>query len=551
MAKTRPPRESNASAEAALTRGDAAPALALLALAGLVAFALQLHYVWPFTADDAFITFRYAQNWVAGAGPNFNADGARSEGVTSFGFLLLSTLFTALGADPVVCAKLVGAASALATAALAARFAAELDAGAAPADRGPARPEHSGRALLAGGFALFAWLGFFGTAVHAASGMETLVAAALLTALARDVTTAPLRGELPSLRVGLLALALGLVRPELNATALAALGIGAARATAAARRAWWRAIGLAYLLPGALYFAARASYYGQLFPLPFHAKISGGALLPGAENALGLAALLLGGVGLPIALAFCFSARSALPLAAIALATLLVAALPDPVMDFDFRYATPALPLAFALAGCGFARLVELVLASARSARTDSPRWLALALSAVAAAALAAQSWEPARGSLRERRAYGHALEGTNVGLGRALADYRVRSGRTPLIALGDVGAIPYYSGWRALDTFSLNEPAIAIGGRHDPAYVLDQRPDLVITVSTSAREFRPHWANRHDGPLFEAARARGLRPAVILSFSAASFLFVLAEPESEIETYLRSLYLGRSADER
>src|SRR5262249_28769877 len=96
------------------------------------------------------------------------------------------------------------------------------------------------------------------------------------------------------------------------------------------------------------------------------------------------------------------------------------------------------------------------------------------------------------------------------------------------------------------IDTFSLNDPAIAIEGRDDPDYVLDQDPDLVAVVSEQGREFHAHWANRHDGPLFEAARARGLQPAVILTFSARSFLYLLAQPESDVARHLKRVYLDR-----
>jgi hypothetical protein len=217
-------------------------------------------------------------------------------------------------------------------------------------------------------------------------------------------------------------------------------------------------------------------------------------------------------------------------------------------MNFDFRYALPAVPIVFALAGLGFARLIEALALAAPPAGSVSPRALVTALSVLAASSLAAGAIEPARSSLRERSAYGLALQDTNVRLGRRLAEYRAAAGHTPLLAIGDAGAIPYYSGWRVIDTYSLNDPAIAIDGRDDPAYVLDQSPDLVIVVSSQAQEFEAHWANRHDGALFDASRARGMRPAVILTFSAASYLFVLARPDSEIETYLRRVYLGRAS---
>jgi hypothetical protein len=67
-----------------------------------------------------------------------------------------------------------------------------------------------------------------------------------------------------------------------------------------------------------------------------------------------------------------------------------------------------------------------------------------------------------------------------------------------------------------------------------------------MAVVSEQGREFHAHWANRHDGPLFEAARARGMEPAVILTFSARSFLYLLARPDSEIARHLQRVYLDR-----
>ncbi len=546
MRRSRQPDSSLGATAAPLSRGATAPSVALLAGAGLLAFAGQLRTAWPFSADDAFITFRYAANWAAGEGPNFNPGGERSEGVTSFGFLLLSTLVTWLGADALLFAKLFGVACAIATAALLALLALDLDRALDGADAlrpDPAEPR-SGRAQLAAAFACFSWLGFYATSVHAASGMETLLAAALLTALVRVAWLARTRVELPGLAFGVLALALGLVRPELNVAAAAALSAALAGAQPLQRRALLRSALLGWWIPGALYFAARASYYGQLFPIPFYAKISGGAAAPGVANALALAKLIFGSVGFLVALPLLAAPRRFAAPAAVALCVVLLALLPDPVMDFDFRYALPAFPILFALAGLGFARVVELIAQALPSLQLGSPQRLATALTAIAALSLAARAYDPALTSLRERHAYGLALESTNLRLGKVLADYRRSAGRTPLLALGDVGAIPYTSGWRTIDTFSLNDPAIAIGGRDDPAYVLDQNPDLVIAVSTHAREFRAHWANRHDGPLFEACRARGMRPAVILTFSAASYLFVMTQPGSEIEGHLRRVYL-------
>jgi hypothetical protein len=495
------------------------PAIGLLLLAGAVAFAVQLHYVWAFTADDAFITFRYAKNWVDGFGPNFNADGTRAEGVTSFGFLVLCTLPHLLGIDVVAFAKALGVACALATAALAARLARDL------CDEG---------AELAGAFAAALCLGFHATAIHAASGMETLLAAALLTALVDAVV----RGA-SGAALGALALALGLVRPELNLVAGLLLAFALSRAPARRRAALARGIALAYLAPGAAYFAARAVYYGHLFPIPFYAKVAGGARLPAWASVLGFAQALLASSALFLAIATALAPFALAPAWLAVGAVLALALLPDPVMDFDYRYAMPAFPVAAAIAGVGFAQLTRAV-AALRPKQPSLFVWT----SAAAIAWIAAGAAVPARDALRERHAYGEALANTQVRLGRVLADYRRSAGSPPLLATGDAGAIPYYSGLRTIDTFSLNDPAIALDGRDDPNYVLDQRPDLLAVVSEQGREFHAHWANRHDAPLFEAARARGMQPAVILTFSARSFVFLMAQPGSEIYRYLQRVYL-------
>ncbi len=521
-------------------------AVALLLLAGSAAFAVQLRYVWPFTADDAFITLRYAANWAAGHGPNFNADGTRSEGVTSFGFLLLLMIPHALGVDAVACAKALGVICALGTALLAAQLARELHAGVARTAPVPAARAGSS---LAAACAAFLFLGFYPTAVHAASGMETLLGAGLLTALvhvhhrvARGLTG-------PRFALGALSLAAGLVRPELNIVAGLLLVLALARVPRMHRARLARETALSYVLPGAVFFVSRAVYYGHLLPIPYHAKLAGGAVFPAATSVLAFLQVLLGTVALFAALPLLFAPRPLAPaLLAIGAVTAL-GLLPDPVMDFDFRYCMPAVPVAFALAGVGFARLVELV-AALRPARGESTAaWLALATIVF----LGSRALDPALVALRERRAYGQALAQMNVRLGHVLADYRRssadRSGRLPAIALGDVGAIPYHSGWRVIDTFSLNDPQIAIMGHDEPEYVLDQEPDLVALVSEQAREFHAHWANRHDPALFEACRARGLRPAVILTFSAKSFLYVMARPDSEIEAYLRRVYLDREPE--
>ncbi len=59
-----------------------------------------------FLSDDAFISFRYAKNFVNGNGLVFNP-GERVEGYTNFLWVMISALFIKLNADPMTCSRIL------------------------------------------------------------------------------------------------------------------------------------------------------------------------------------------------------------------------------------------------------------------------------------------------------------------------------------------------------------------------------------------------------------------------------------------------------------
>ena len=74
-------------------------ALALAAIA-IVVFGAALRQTWPYTVDDAFIWFRYAQNLAAGHGITFNPEGPRAEGYTGFLWLWVMAVPHGLRSGP-------------------------------------------------------------------------------------------------------------------------------------------------------------------------------------------------------------------------------------------------------------------------------------------------------------------------------------------------------------------------------------------------------------------------------------------------------------------
>ena len=140
-----------------------------------------------------------------------------------------------------------------------------------------------------------------------------------------------------------------------------------------------------------------------------------------------------------------------------------------------------------------------------------------------------------------QRRSYGEAIEAAHMRLGKILAKYREAPGRQPVIALGDAGAIPYYSGWRTIDTFGLNDAEIGIEGNFDPSYFLDQRPDLVVIVSERRSEYRVTEFFPREADFFEPIQAVGFEMLAIMPFSLNSYLWIMGDPESDVGRHVRN----------
>ncbi|HVP14925.1 MAG TPA: hypothetical protein VMS88_05240 [Terriglobales bacterium] len=229
--------------------------LGACALALAIAVFAAAHRAW--TCDDAFISFRYAENLVRGHGLVFNA-GERVEGYTNFLWTMLVALGLRLGADAEAWAIVWGIAAYAGAVALLA-FHARRRAGEAAAFALPIA------ALLA--------------AVHpdwqrfATSGLETSLFTALLV-LGYVLLLARTRTTTASASAGV-ALALAtMTRPEgLIFAALAAAFIGWFRRSGRALAAFALAF-LALWIPFTIW---RVAYYGDFFPNTFYAKSGGQA----------------------------------------------------------------------------------------------------------------------------------------------------------------------------------------------------------------------------------------------------------------------------------
>jgi hypothetical protein len=230
-----------------------------IALAGIWApFLLLAHRFW-FVSDDAFITFRYARNWVQGHGLRYNlGPNPPEEGFSNFLWVVVSAVFELLGRDPTFWVPLVSLSCGLVLLARVYRALQSLE-----IDRGVAFLS----ALVLACFPPFA--------VWGTGGLETM-AFALAIFLTFDLLI--LRKDPAPVWAGVAGAAASLLRIEGVAWALliAGLAFGSGLIEGRARSRLYRALGvyLAIVLAVFLaFFLARYRYYGLWFPNPVYTKI--------------------------------------------------------------------------------------------------------------------------------------------------------------------------------------------------------------------------------------------------------------------------------------
>lgn len=445
------------------------PARYTLLVLAAVLLTVGLWLFWDFTVDDAYITFRYARHLAQGAGVVWEP-GARVEGYTNFLWMLLLAGAARLGLPLLSTAKVLGTVSLLLTAGLIFRHV-----------------RHETGDGWAAWVAALALLAFPATYLHAVAGLETMLYALLLvwaaTLAERQARALKVQGLW---QVPLLVLLAGLTRPEGVLAGLVPLGYLLLRQPPALRRRTLQQTALALVLPGAVYFGWRLAYFGWLLPNTFYVKV--GHFWQGLFWAAGALFLLL-----PLLLVLTLvpgerDGRDALVprrlqyYAVTAVVAVLPYAVSNLLMNYAERFLFHVFPLLVVMLGLG--------LASLRAALPALPagRWNALAV-LLLLAVLKTGAPDPAM-DLR----HGYHLYDAHVALGKALAAAAVPPAHRSL-AIGDAGAVPYYSGWSTVDFIGLNDTAIAHGG--DPtARILQAQPALAILYSRDGQ--RPLGASFH-----------------------------------------------------
>lgn len=450
-------------------RAGAAILVAAIALYLLLASAMA-----PFTPDDAYISFRYAGHLAAGSGFTFNPGEAPVEGYSNFLWILVCAAFAAAGLDLVEWSRSAG-----------------LLLGAGTLGVAWAMLAHRGATRGHLAIALFALASAGPFVLYSISGLETALFGLLLmlALLCAERAAASGSGWLGGLAAS--GVLLALCRPEgvLVFPVLFAFLLGSGRLRGRPAAALAAVFGFAVAV--GVYQVWRLGYFGEAMPTPFHSKGAAGALIEAWKTNLRYLFVRQNHYFAPIGWYLAGFAGIAL--------------LGEVARFARERRAGPALPpllLALALAAVYmnfvdwmpgmryFAPLIAPVMVSlprldvrlAAPAATARGAGLAAALIVVLAAGFG--SVAVLRQDARRNEA---STRGSQVALGKWLAA-NVRE--DAVLAVSDVGAIPFHSRLRTIDIHprSLTDVHIATHGWSD-GYVLERDPDVVVLVSFSLSE--------------------------------------------------------------
>lgn len=456
--------------------------IAAILVAAIIAWRTTIQVVanWAFTADDAYITLRYARHLADGHGVVWNiGEAVPVEGYSNFLFVVLGAAAMKLGLDPVLVLKLAGVISLAGTCAMLWWL--------TRCWVGP----------LAATLPSVVLVSYPGTLFWATSGLETAVyqflVVSAVTLFVRAFPHAGVRdGALSHRRLaisGALAFLASITRPEGPLVAIAiggALGVHLLlrRSMPWADRiralAWWL---VPLAAPYAVYFGWRLIHFGRLLPNSVYCKTEFGAqsmhIFDGyrqlampyiafaiAHRQRDLDARL--GAILAVPLLYAFALRDV-----------------DPIIGIYNRHALTAWSLILAAAVVGLNNMLKLIpRLPARAAE-----WIATLIVVLWVRRMVAPP------EYLAAHAAGYAERGAGrQRLGQWLRD-NVAPGETYVI--GDCGVAPYVGGGDAIDAFCLNNgamtrPPIAGDRARLIEWVYEQRPAVLVVHSSSLSELAP-----------------------------------------------------------
>jgi len=434
----------------------------------------------PFPAEDAAMLMRYSEHVALGHGIVWNIGEGPVEGGTDFLVLMTIAGLIKLGLGALAATRLLNLGAHLATLSLMYVAARRLW-GVAPwlAALAPA--------YLAVGIAVFYVAAGFSAPVFTLFMLTTWLAGVR----ASEGPESWQRGVL----FGLVALLTALVRPEgVMFGAFCLIGVVVQRGGIAKARVTMLTFIAVCLALGSAYFVWRWRYFGFLLPLPYYRKGGGTLHLQSLQSTFNAYSFLIGPMA-PLLLAGVIDVRTR-RYAASALVPILgflvIWILMTNEQNYFTRYQYPITPIAGVAAGVILSRI--------------APAWTAARLDLGRAAIgllVVGLFWKHWTGPAQRRP----SLETPDRGLYQVATLLNKYAGKGYTVAVSEGGILPFFSRWRAIDGWGLNDPWIALHHEISEEYLDRYKPEVIMYESLPSDP--PAWWRMVE-TLERYARKRG-----------------------------------------
>lgn len=447
--------------------------------AATILFVLMLVYVWGFTIDDAYISFRYSEHLASGFGLVWNVDQPPVEGYSNFFWVLIIAFISLLKLDLLFSSKLIGLLSVFGIIILFWYIISDMF-------------KNKINKFIAFTISTVLILISPFTVIHTVSGMETMFYTFLLLGVmyvAWKIIKSP-KSKLIWL-FALLTLLLSLTRPEGILISLALIFtiiyISIKKSNKTIHLIYFLPIMILYFIPIIIYHLFRVYYFHELFPMPFLVKVVNGFTYP-AEFISALIYLIPFMIFVLISFYIYNQKKESLKnqqtyfsnfliILSIILIFANIAYINTPFMNFSHRFYYPSFVLVYLTFGIATSLLSNNIWKNKTNTNLGNITRIIFILFIVLFL-LNANLYGIK--DLQNQHDYGINFENSYISIGEALYNF---SDYNYTVAFADAGAVAYLSKWNFLDLGGLNNKYIAYKGV-TTEYLKQQNPELVILVS-------------------------------------------------------------------
>lgn len=451
-----------------------------------IIFMALLAYIWKFTVDDAYITFRYALHMAQGHGIVWNVGESPVEGYSNFLWVLINAFLIKLNVDPVLFTKIMGVGAVIGILGVYWKIASDF---------------FNDKKLYSAAFVVAAALILINpsTAIHTVSGLETMVYTVFILILSY-LSYKLIKSFNKQILYLFAAVSLicSLLRPE---GILISLGlfiliyfmvINKNKFDESKIKTILPFI-LVFLMPIAIYMAFRIYYFNEIFPLPFLVKtVTNGSIGSGIYK-LSEAIKYIAPLLIVILITFLGKVEpifydkegiyKRLRVLLITMATTIIFAdiiyvFSSLYMNYAQRFYYPSFVLIYILTGISLVLLIH-EMKSSLIKRENLKRLTKYGGCLIVILMLMS--------NLNFVSDYSYLYNCSErfpvsyVSLGTELNEF---SDLNLTFASIDSGSLPYFSNWNQIDMAGLNDKFIAKNGFATMDYIQKSHPELIIILS-------------------------------------------------------------------